>query len=67
MAEHSMVNIVGVNQENAERALKASVEKQLRVTSASVDYYNQQVDIVGKQIRNGPILKNPRCSSANWY
>ncbi len=45
---------LGVNQENAERALKASVEKQLRVTSASVDYYNQQVDIVGKQISERP-------------
>ncbi len=45
---------LGVNQDDAKRRLKTFVEKQLRVTSASVDYYNQQVDIVGKQISERP-------------
>lgn len=45
---------LGVDADNQQRELKESVEKKLRVISASVDYYNQQVDVVGEQISARP-------------
>ncbi|GAA5646612.1 mechanosensitive ion channel family protein [Vibrio proteolyticus] len=45
---------LGEQDEAAEAALKDQVNKRLRVLSASVEYFNQQLDVVATQLSSSP-------------